>query len=230
MEVLDSLLPWVIVPALGVALFAQLLVQAIYARNVTKTARLSGYAVARQVLDGSGLYDVEVAQVPGHLSDHYDVRGKVLQLSPDIYHGRHVAATGMAAHEAGHAIQAALGFKLLLAIREAAVPAASFGSGAGILLAIVGLVSRFPPFLSLGILLFGGAVVLQLVNLPIELHASACASRMLVQLNLVTADELPLVRRVLFAAALTYVAGTLQSILTLVQYVAAVLNKHTEDT
>jgi len=230
MEVLDSLLPWVIVPALGIALVSQLWVQAIYARSTTIPARLSGYAVARQVLDGSGLYGVEVAQVPGHLSDHYDVRRKVLQLSPDVYHGRQVAATGIAAHEAGHAIQAALGFKLLLAIRDAAVPAASFGSGAGILLAIVGLVGRFPPFLSLGILLFGGAVLLQLVNLPIELHASARAGRVLVQLNLVNDDELPRVRKVMFAAALTYVGATLQSILALVQHLAAVLNKRQGDT
>ena len=218
MEVLDSLLPWVIVPALGIALFCQFLVQAIYARCTTTPTKLSGYAVARQVLDGSGLYDVEIAQVPGHLSDHYDVRRKVLQLSPDVYHGRHVVAAGIAAHEASHAIQAARGCRLLV-IREAAVPAASFGSGAGILLAIAGLVGRFPPFLSLGILLFGGALVLQLVNLPVEFHASACAGRMLVQLNLVTDDELPRVRRVMLAAALTYVGATLQSILTLMQYV-----------
>jgi uncharacterized protein len=230
METLDSLLPWVIVPALGVALFAQLLAHAVCARAARIPARLSGYAVARQVLDGSGLYDVEVAQVPGHLSDHYDVRRKVLQLSPDIYHGRHLAATGIAAHEAGHAIQAALGCKAWLAIREAAVPAASFGSGAGILLAIAGLVGQFPPFLSLGILLFGGTVLLQLVNLPIELHASACAGRMLVQLNLVTVDELPGARRVMFAAALTYVGATLQSILALVQHLAAVLNRRRSDT
>ena len=229
MEWLDSLLPWVIVPALGIALCAQLLVQVIYARNVSEPARISGYAVARQVLDGSGLYDVEVTQVPGLLSDHYDVRRKVLQLSPDVYHGRHQAAMGIAAHEAGHAIQAALGFKLFLALREAAIPAASFGSAAGILLAVVGLVVRFAPFLSLGILLFGGAVALQLLNLPIELHASACAARMLVKLNLVTDDQLPLVRRVLMAAALTYVAATLQSILALVQYVATCFTTHRGD-
>ena len=229
MELLDSLLPWVIVPALGIALVAQLLVQAIYTRCTTIPARLSGYAVARQVLDGSGLYDVEVTQVPGHLSDHYDVRRKVLQLSPGVYHGRHMAATGIAAHEASHAIQAALGFKLLLAIREAAVAAASFGSGAGILLAIVGLVGRFPPFLSLGILLFGGAVALQLVNLPAEFQASTCAARMLVPLNLVTDEELPRVRRVMFAAALTYVGATLQSILALIQCASAALGKRNRD-
>ena len=229
MELLDSLLPWVIVPALGIALVAQLLMQAIYSRCTTIPGRLSGYAVARQMLDGSGLYHVEIAQVPGHLSDHYDVRRKILQLSPDVYHGRHMAATGIAAHEASHAIQAALGFKLLLAIREAAVPAASYGSGAGILLAIVGLVGRFPPFLSLGILLFGGAMALQLVNLPIEFHAGACAARTLVQLNLVTDDELPRVRRVMFAAALTYVGATLQSMLTLIQHASAALGKRKGD-
>ena len=93
-------------------------------------------------------------------------------------------AAGIAAHEAGHAIQAARGFRLL-AIREVAVPAAVFGSGAGILVAVVGLIVRFPPFLASGILLFGGVLVVQLVNLPVELHASRCARRMLVQLRII---------------------------------------------
>ena len=229
LEVLDSLLPWVIVPALGVALCCQLLMQAIYSRTMTVPTRMSGYAVARQVLDGSGLYDVEIMQVPGRLSDHYDVRRKVLQLCPDVYHGRHLTATGIAAHEASHAIQAASGFKFWLALRDAAVPAASFGSGAAILLAIAGLIAQFPPFLSLGLLLFGGSVALQLVNLPVEFHASACAVRMLAQLNLVADDELPRVRRVLCAAALTYVGATLQSILTLIQSVASGLRRGNPD-
>ncbi len=225
MEVLERLLPWVIVPALGTALFCQVWVQIVYSRATTLPARMSGYAVARQVLDGSGLYDVEVVQVPGRSSDHYDVRRQVLQLSPDVYHGRHLAATGIAAHEASHAIQAASGFRLLLAIRDAAVPAASYGSGAAILLTIIGLIARFPPFLSLGILLFGGSVALQLVNLPLEWSASACAGRQLMQLNLVAQPDLPRLRRVLFAAALTYVGATLQSILTLIQSVAHALRK-----
>jgi Zn-dependent membrane protease YugP len=225
----ESLLPWVIVPALAVALFGQLLVQVIVGRATRASSRLSGYAVARQILDGSGLYDVEVAQVPGHLSDHFDVRRRVVQLSPDVYHGRHLAAAGIAAHEAGHAIQAAKGCRRSLAVREAAVPAAGFGSGAGILLAIVGLVGQFPPFLSLGILIFGAAVALQLLNLPIELHASACAAGMVRQLQLVTDDELPRLRRVMFAAAWTYVGATLQSIWTLVQYAANALNRRRGD-
>jgi hypothetical protein len=228
MEMLDNILPWVIVPAILFALFAQLVMQTVYARASRLPAKMSGYAVARQVLDGSGLYDVEIEQVPGQLSNHFDVRRQVLQLSSDVYHGRHLSATGIAAHEAGHAIQAARGF-WPLAIREVAVPAASFGSGAGILLAVVGLIVRFPPFLAIGILLFGGVLVLQLVNLPVELHASDCARRMLVQLNIIPDDALPRVRMVLRAAALTYVGETLQSVLTLIQYVVAVLSKRRGD-
>ena len=159
---------------LAIALFAQLVMQTVYSRSSRVPAKMSGYAVARQVLDGSGLYDVEIEQVPGPLSNHFDVRRRVLQLSPDVYHGRHLMAAGIAAHEAGHAIQAARGFRLL-AIREVAVPAAVFGSGAGILVAVVGLIVRFPPFMAVGILLFGGVLVVQLVNLPVELHASGCA-------------------------------------------------------
>lgn len=230
MEALDSLLPWGTVSALGIALGSQIVTQAIYVRAARNPARLSGYAVARQVLDGSGLYDIEVVQVPGHLNDYYDVRRRVLQLSPDIYHGRYLAATGIAAHEAGHAIQAAGRWKRWLAIREAAVSAASFGSGAGILLAIAGLVMQFPPFLSLGMLLFTSTVLLQLVNLPLELHASASAGRMLVQLHLVRDDQLQRVRRVMFAAAWTYVGATLQSILMLIQYAAAACHRRDSDT
>ena len=228
MEMLDNILPWVIVPAILIALLAQLAVQTAYARSSRMPAKMSGYAVARQVLDGSGLYDIEIEQVPGQLSNHFDVRRQVLQLSSDVYHGRHLAATGIAAHEAGHAIQAAHGFWPLV-IREVAVPAASFGSGAGILLAVVGLIVRFPPFLALGILLFAGVLVLQLVNLPVELHASQCARRMLVQLGIIPDDAVPGVRRVLRAAALTYVGETLQSVLTLIQYAVAGFGKRPED-
>jgi hypothetical protein len=96
-------------------------------------------------------------------------------------------------------------------------------------LAVVGLIVRFPPFLAIGILLFGGVLVLQLVNLPVELHASDCARRMLVQLNIIPDDALPRVRMVLRAAALTYVGETLQSVLTLIQYVVAVLSKRRGD-
>ncbi len=229
MDMLDNILPWVIVPALGIALFAQLVMQTVYSRSSRVPAKMSGYAVARQVLDGSGLYDVEIEQVPGPLSNHFDVRRGVLQLSPDVYHGRHLMAAGIAAHEAGHAIQAARGFRLL-AVREVAVPAAVFGSGAGILLAVVGLIVRFPPFLAFGILLFGGVLVVQLVNLPVELHASRCARRMLVQLRIIPDEAAARVWMVLRAAALTYVGETLQSVLTLIQYVVAGFGPRREDT
>ncbi|MHB8861326.1 MAG: zinc metallopeptidase [Pirellulaceae bacterium] len=229
MDMFDNILLWVIVPAVGIALLAQLSMQTVYARSGRVAGRMSGYAVARQVLDGSGLYDVEIEQVPGLLSHHFDARRRVLQLSPDIYHGRHLTAAGIAAHEAGHAIQASSGFRWLV-LREVAVPAASFGSGAGILLAVVGLILRFPPFLAVGILLFGGVMVLQLVNLPVELHASACADRMLVQLGIIPIEAVPGMRRVLRAAALTYVGETLQSVLTLIRYVVAGLGRRRDDT
>ncbi|MHB8970274.1 MAG: zinc metallopeptidase [Pirellulaceae bacterium] len=228
MEMLDNILPWVIVPTLLIALLAQLVVQTTYARSSRMPAKMSGYAVARQVLDGSGLYDIEIEQVPGHLSNHFDARRQVLQLSSDVYHGRHLTATGIAAHEAGHAIQEARGFRPLV-IRDFAVPAASFGSGAGILLAVIGLLVRFPPFLALGILLFGSVLALQLVNLPVELHASACAQRMLMQLGIIPHDAVPGVRRVLRAAALTYVGETLQSVLTVIQSVVAGFSRRPRD-
>lgn len=224
-ESLDSLLPWIVVPALGFALVCQVVMQVIYGQASAVPARMSGYAVARQVLDSSGLYDVQIVQVPGRLSDHYDVRRRLLQLSPDVYHGRHLAAMGIAAHEASHAIQAAAGYRGRLAVRDAAVPAASFGSGAAILLAIAGLVMRFEPLLSLGILLFGASMLLQLVNLPGEFHASTCAGRKLAELNLLQEAESRAARQVLFAAAITYAGATLQSILTLIQSVAQAVRR-----
>lgn len=212
-----------IVPALLLSFLAQLLVQLGLARGSKRGAKMSGYAAARQLLDGSGLYDVRVEQVPGHLNNHYDPRRGLLQLSPDVYHGRDLSAVGTAAHEAAHAIQQHQRFRLLLRVRNVAVPAASFGSGAGILLALAGLVFRSPPLLAGGVVLFSGAVFLQLVNLPCEFDASWRARRRLLDLGVVHSTELSPVKGVLNAAALTYLAATLQSTFTLVQWAASAL-------
>ncbi len=217
MPLFDFQLLLFIAPALLLGLIAQFLVKTTFARSAHVPARMSGYAAARHVLDGSGLYDVQIEQVPGHLSDHYDPHHKVLRLSTDVYHGRNMAAVGVAAHEAGHALQHARRYAPL-AVRNAAVPAASFGSNAGVLLAGMGLILRVEPLLLIGIVVFAGVVFFQLVNLPVEFNASTRAKRQLVDLGIVDRHELPNVRRVLNAAALTYVAATLQSILTLLYY------------
>lgn len=211
-----------IAPALLLALWAQFRVKSTYAAAQQMPAALSGAAAARHVLDSAGLDNVDIEQVPGHLSDHYDPRDKVLRLSPEVYQSRSLAAVGIAAHEAGHAIQDARAYAPLV-VRNAAVPVAGFGSNFGVLLVIIGAVfSAGNPGEGLGymmiwagIALFSGVVFFQVINLPVEFNASARAKDELVVLGIVPPEQMPYVNKVLNAAALTYVAATLQAILTL---------------
>ena len=207
-----------IAPALLLALVAQVMVRSAYSRGNQVRAQMSGYAAARRILNSAGLNGVDIEQTPGHLSDHYDPRAKVLRLSGEVYHGQSMSAVGIAAHEAGHAIQDASRY-VPLVIRNAAVPAASFGSNAGMLLLILGVIFNLGPLLLLGIILFSCVVFFQVINLPVEFDASSRAKRLLVDLGIVRAQEMSDVNRVLNAAALTYVAATLQAILTLLYYV-----------
>jgi len=162
---------------------------------------------------------VEIEETPGFLSDHYDPTAKVLRLSPENYRMRSLAAVGIAAHEAGHAIQDAVGYAPLT-IRNAAVPVANFGGGISMILLIAGLFMHIPILFWAGIALFSGTVFFQLVNLPVEFDASARAKQQLVALGIVPQAEMSHVNRVLNAAGWTYVAGTLQSVLTLLYYVS----------
>jgi Zn-dependent membrane protease YugP len=211
-----------LVPALVLAVAAQIVVRSAYARTRDIAARTSGYAAARRVLDAAGLHDIDIEQVPGTLSDHYDPRHKVLRLSADVFHGRSLAAVGIAAHEAGHALQQAAHYGPLT-IRNAAMPAASYGSSAAMLLLVVGL--ALWPLLLLGVILFSAVVFLQLVNLPVEFNASARARSQLVELGIVEQGELPWVRQVLDAAALTDVAATVQSVLALIDHMLRFLSR-----
>lgn len=207
-----------IAPAVILALWAQWRVKSAYAAAQQVAARLSGAAAARYVLDAAGLRDVQIEQIGGFLSDHYDPREKVLRLSPEVYQSRSLAAVGIAAHEAGHAIQDARGY-LPLVVRNAAVPAATVGSGFSFILLLLGFVLHFTPLLLAGIALFGCVVFFQVVNLPVEFNASSRAKAQLQSLGVVTSEEMWYVNRVLNAAALTYVAATLQSLLTLLYYI-----------
>jgi Zn-dependent membrane protease YugP len=204
-------------PALLLALFAQWWVQSAYARTRQIPARLSGMAAARIILDRGGLQDVAIEQVGGTLSDHYDPRAKVLRLSQDIYHGRSLAAVGIAAHEAGHALQDAHRYAPLV-IRNLAVPAAQFGSPIGMVLLFAGIGLGLQSVAIVGLVLFAGIAVFQLINLPVEFDASSRAKRLLVAEGIVDDNELRDVKRVLNAAALTYVAATLQSVLMVAYY------------
>ncbi|MBU4271680.1 MAG: zinc metallopeptidase [Planctomycetes bacterium] len=207
-----------IAPAVLLGMWAQFRIRTTYAQAQRMGAPLSGAAAARHILDSAGLNNVDIEQMPGHLSDHYDPRAKVLRLSPEVYQNRTLASVGIAAHEAGHAIQHAHGYAPLV-VRNAAVPLAGFGSNAGFILLIIGAIMNLPPLILLGIGLFAVVVVFQVVNLPVEFNASSRAKAQLVGLGIVNDQELTYVNKVLNAAALTYVAATLQAILTLLYYV-----------
>lgn len=206
-------------PALLLGLWAQMKVRSTYAAAQQEPAPLSGAAAARHILDSAGLNGVEIEEVPGELTDHYDPSAKVLRLSSANYRTRSLAAVGIAAHEAGHAIQDAHAYAPLV-IRNAAVPVANFGGSGGLLLAGLGFLMQAPFLFWLGILLFSGVVFFQLVNLPVEFDASNRAKQQLVMLGIVPAQQMGSVNSVLNAAAWTYVAGTLQSVLTLLYYVS----------
>jgi Zn-dependent membrane protease YugP len=203
-----------VAPAFLLALWAQMRVKVTYAEAQRLPAPLSGAAAARHILDSAGLHNVGIEQVPGHLSDHYDPRDKVLRLSPEVYQSRTLAAVGIAAHESGHALQDAHAYAPLH-IRNAAVPAANLGSSAGMHLALVGFAFQWATLVYIGIALFGCLVFFQVVNLPVEFNASTRAKRQLVQLGIINNEELTYVNKVLNAAAWTYVAGTLQAIMVL---------------
>jgi uncharacterized protein len=202
-----------IAPAVLLGLWAQMRIQIAYTQAQQQPAPLSGAAAAKHILDSAGITDVQIEEIPGRLSDHYDSRAKVLRLSTDVYRSRTLAAVGIAAHESGHAIQDARAYAPL-ALRNAIVPTANIGSSLGILMVFLGL--AFSKYLVLaGIGLFSCFVFFQLINLPVEFNASNRAKAQLVQLGIVSEEELVYVKKVLSAAALTYVAATLQAIMTL---------------
>jgi len=211
-------------PALLLAMWAQWKVRGTYAAAAEVPARLSGAAAARHILDSAGLQNVAVEPIAGQLTDHYDPSAKVLRLSEGVYGSRSAAAVGIAAHEAGHALQDAHRYAPLV-IRNIAVPAANFGSSIGVLLLMIGigmLSAGLPAGSSLVWLGIGGfacVAAFQLVNLPVEFDASNRAKQLLVSHGIVGNQEMVYVNSVLNAAAWTYVAATLQSVLTVLYYV-----------
>jgi Zn-dependent membrane protease YugP len=206
-----------IAPAMLLAMWAQWRVRASFAAASQEPAPLTGAAAARYILDSAGATDVEIEAVPGTLTDHYDPQKKVLRLSSEVFDKRSLAAVGIAAHEAGHALQDAQGYSLM-AVRNAAVGVANVGSSIGLFVFIIGLAMALKPVAWIGLALFGAVVFFQLVNLPVEFDAGNRAKAQLVSLGIVPAAEMPAVNGVLNAAAWTYVAATLESVLTLLYY------------
>ena len=209
---------FIVLPAILLALYAQIRVQTAYARysQVRAQRGLTGAAVAAEILRRNGLGNVQVERTEGFLSDHYDPRTRVLRLSPGVYEGDSVASVGIAAHETGHALQHAQEYAPL-ALRSAIVPVTQFGSWLAWPIFLLGFFFHSGTFMQLGILIFSGVVAFTLITLPVEFNASSRAMHILQAEGLVTSDELKGVRAVLGAAALTYVAAAATAVLELVR-------------
>lgn len=205
-------------PALLLMMWAQYRVKSTFNYAMRVPARMSGAEAARFILDRAGLTQVGIEQTGGFLTDHYDPSSRVLRLSPPVYQSHSAAAVGIAAHEAGHALQHAHNYSPLV-LRNAAVPAARFGPMLAMLLFILGALMRSQEMIIFGLIAFGGIVVFQLINLPVEFDASNRAKQLLEEYDVLhDRDGHAAVRSVLNAAGWTYVAGTLQSVLQLLYY------------
>jgi uncharacterized protein len=203
-----------------IPLWAQMRVKntfAKFSRIPTSTYR-RGADVAREILNANGLYNVAVEEGRGFLSDHYDPRSKTVRLSPENYHGNSIAAAAVAAHECGHAIQDGERYAFLR-FRHALVPVANLGSNASWILIMIGIFAHLSGLLLLGIIFMAAAVLFQLVTLPVEFNASNRAMKQVVSLGLIGSREQREARKVLNAAALTYVAAAAVAVLELLRLV-----------
>ena len=218
MYYLDSTFILVIIGAL-LCLAASAKVKSTFKKysKIRSLSGVTGAEAAERVLRAAGIFDVTVQQVSGDLTDHYDPRDKTLNLSNTVFGQSSVAAIGVAAHECGHAIQHNKGY-VPLRLRTTFVPIANFGSKISWPLIIVGmLLGRSQPLIGLGIIMFSLAVLFQLITLPVEFNASSRAVLILGETGILHGEELTQTKKVLNAAALTYVAGAAASILQLLR-------------
>jgi Zn-dependent membrane protease YugP len=215
----DPLYYLMIGPALLLSIIAQVKVQSTFARfsQIGTVGGMSGAEAASRILNAFGLGNVRVEQVGGFLSDHYDPRTRRLRLSPKVYEGRSIASIGVAAHEAGHALQHAQGY-FPMQIRSALVPVTQIGSWLAWPLLLLGFILGALSLVKLGIILFSVAVLFQIVTLPVEFDASRRAVAILGQHGILTTQELQGTRSVLSAAALTYVAAAAAAVLQLLYF------------
>lgn len=216
----DSTYFWlVMIPGMVISGLASWMVRSAFNRysKVGSRRGYSGAQAAQMLLDHAGITDVRVVPTGGYLSDHYNPVTKTLALSEPVYYANSVAAIGVATHEAGHAIQHARGY-IPLWIRSALVPVASIGSSLSFIVLMLGLAMDFMGLVYIGIALFGTVLAFQVITLPVEFDASARAKRLVVETGIVDADERRGIDKVLNAAAMTYVAAVISSLLTLIYF------------
>lgn len=209
-----------IVPAIIISLIAQMRVTSTFSKfsRVSNTRGLTGADVARRILDANGLTNVVIEHVRGNLTDHYDPRARVLRLSDSVFSSRSVAALGVAAHECGHAIQHAKGYSPLK-IRNSVFPLVNISSSLAVPIIILGFIFNTPFLVDAGIILFSAVVFFQLVTLPVEFNASSRALAILEDSYFLEGSEIKSARKVLSAAALTYVASALVSVMQLLRLI-----------
>ncbi len=201
-----------VLPAILLSLWAQAKVKGAYAKyaQVRTHAGYTGAQIARRILDENGLGDIPIEPISGELTDHYDPGARVVRLSNDVYYGSSVASVGVAAHETGHAVQHSVGYAPLQ-LRNAIIPVTNIGARLSTPVLFLGLILGVQGLVSFGILLFGLMTLFQLVTLPVEFNASARAVRTLEGDGILNEEELAGTRKVLTAAALTYVAALIVS-------------------
>lgn len=215
-----------VVPAIIISLIAQINVKKTYSAmaRISNINHLTGAQAALKVLEYFGIYNVRIEPVSGQLSDHYDPRTNVIRLSSEVFSGSSVASVGIACHEAGHAVQHAQNY-VPIKIRNAVLPVANIGSAAGFYIAILGYFLGYGILIDIGIILFASVTVFQLVTLPIEFNASRKAIAVIEETRMLHNEEIPKAKKVLFAAALTYVAALLVSVMSLLRLILKTRNR-----
>lgn len=211
---------WILLPAILLSAYASFKVNANFRKysQVYSRRGVSGMEVARRILDSRGLYDVRVEPIRGNLTDHYDPRSRTVRLSESVYSKTSISAVSVAAHECGHAVQHQTNY-FPLTFRNTIVPVVQFASSASWILLVLGLIIGYTELVYVGVYMFAATVVFQLVTLPVEFNASRRALKIVQEMNIVDPDEVVGAKRVLSAAALTYVAAALTAVLQLLRLV-----------
>lgn len=209
-----------LIPGIIFAIWAQVKVRSTFKKysKVTSINNVSGSRAAREILDAQGLSDIGIEEVPGKLTDHYDPRARVLRLSSGVYRSRSLAALGVAAHEAGHAIQHARRYAPIM-LRTGIFPLVALGSNLWFFIFLAGFIFHNPVLINVGVLFFASVVVFSIITLPVEFNASSRAMALLTEQGIVEQSEVGQARAVLNAAALTYLAATLMAILQLLRLI-----------
>ncbi len=213
-----------------IPIWAQMKVKSAYKKysQVPASSGMTGAQVARKILDDNGLYNVTVEPIPGKLTDHYDPRAKAVRLSEENYYGHSVAGAAVAAHEVGHAMQDAEDYAFLR-FRHALVPVANFGSNSAIFIILAGILMSIPNLLLVGIVFMAAAVLFQLVTLPVEFNASSRAMEQIVSVGVIRNNEERETKKVLDAAALTYVAAAVVAVMELLRFVLMYIGMRNDD-